>query len=126
MKITKPSMKTHYIILITLLSTLLSIAAFAASPYNITVDIPPADIPRLEEAFGSILGLRDASGQPRPATQAEINTATAQWLGQSIHDYERRKDMAQFTPPPFSPGSKLNAPATAAPTPLPTATPKKK
>jgi hypothetical protein len=102
---------------------IIALAAFVLGvpPYNLTIPIAPEDIPRMEEAFGSILGLRDASGQPRPANQAEIETATAQWVGQSIHDYERRKNMASFTPPPFTGTSKLNGP-----TPVPTPTPKKK
>jgi hypothetical protein len=115
-------MKTHYMILITLLGIA---ALLAAPPYIIQVTVPDADVPRVEEAFGSILGLRDASGNPRSATSAEIDTATSQWVGQSTHDYERRKNQASFTPPPFSPDSKLNAP-TGAPNPSPTATPKKK
>jgi hypothetical protein len=37
-----------------------------------TIDVPAADVPRLTEAFGSILNLKDAGGLPRPATQTEM------------------------------------------------------
>ena len=93
-------------------STLL---AAPPSSNDVCVTIVPADQQRVTEAFGSILGLG------RPATMQEISDATAQWLGGQTHDYERRKNMTTFTPPPFSEGSgKLNAPTTAtAPTPKP-------
>ena len=83
------------------------------NPDQVCVTIVPADQGRVTEAFGSILGLG------RPATMQEISDATAQWLGSQTHDYERRKNMTTFTPPPFSEGSgKMNAPTTAAaPTP---------
>ena len=86
------------------------------NPDQVCVAIVPADQARVKEAFGSILGLG------RPATLEEISNATALWIGGSTHDYERRVQQSNFTPPPFSEGSgKLNAPgaATAAPTPKP-------
>ena len=83
------------------------------NPDAVCVTIVPADQARVQEAFGSILGLG------RNATMQEISDATALWLGSQTHDYERRKNMTTFTPPPFSEGSgKMNAPTTAtAPTP---------
>ena len=93
------------------------------TPLDVCVTIAPADHARVTEAFGSILGLKDASGNPRPATIAEISDATAIWIGSQTSDYERRKNQASFTPPPFSSGSgKLNPASQAGPT----ATPKKK
>ena len=86
---------------------------------QVCVNIAPSDQPRVTEAFGSILGLKDAQGNSRKATLEEISSATAQWLGGQTHDFERRANMTTFTPPPFSEGSgKMNAPTTAtAPTP---------
>jgi hypothetical protein len=91
----------------------------------LTIDIPTADVPRIQEAYGSIYNLG------RPATQTDIENAVRQWLRDSTQDYERRKNMQQFTPPPVSftpaptptPGGLKAAPAKAA---APTATPKKK
>jgi hypothetical protein len=114
-------MKTKLILLI--LST--ASAAFAAI---MTIEVPDADVPRILEAYGSIYNLK------RNATPAEVQTMIQSWLQTSTLDYERRKNMVQFTPPPmnFSPTptatpSGFIAPATQkAVTPKPTATPKKK
>ena len=67
--------------------------------YSVIID--DAEVPRVEEAYGSILNLKDASGNPRPATQTEIETAIFNWLEGSTHDYERRKNMGSFTPAPI-------------------------
>jgi hypothetical protein len=67
--------------------------------YSVIID--DAEVPRVEEAYGSILNLRDESGNPRPATKTEIETAIFTWLEGSTHDYERRKNMSSFTPPPL-------------------------
>jgi hypothetical protein len=101
--------------------------AFAAT---LTIEVPTADVPRVQEAYGSIYGLG------RPATQTDIENAVRQWLRDSTQDYERRKNMAEFTPPPvtFTPAptptptpAALSAAATnASPTPTATPTPKKK
>ena len=110
-------MKKHIIVLITLLGFIgLAVAA------TLTIDIPANDVPRVQEAYGSILGLG------RPATQAEVQDALKQYLIGSTKDYERRKNMVQFTPPP------LEMQPTPTPTPTagmakettPKATPKKK
>jgi hypothetical protein len=111
----------------TQISILLLVTASAVLAATLTVDIPNADVPRIQEAYGSIYGLG------RPATQTDIENAVRQWLRDSTQDYERRKNMAQFTPPPvtFTPAP------TPAPSPTagtasvqkaaaPTATPKKK
>jgi hypothetical protein len=88
-----------------------------------TITIPDQDVPRVQEAYGSILGLG------RSATPAEVNRAITDWLHQSTLDYERRKNTYTFTPPPMhfpTPGG-LAAPGNQkAAAPLPTATPKKK
>ena len=75
-----------------------------------------ADYTRVETAYGSILGLKDASGNPRPATPAEIEAAVFDWLESSTHDYERRQNMQSFTPPPFTNVRKYHA-ASSTPTP---------
>ena len=112
------------LIIITALTAGAGIVFTAPSPSpsggDVCVTIAQSDWPRISEAFGSILGLKDASGNPRNATAAELSDAMARWVGSQTNDYERRKNQASFTPPPFSSGSgKLNATGT-------TATPKKK
>ena len=59
--------------------------------------IDNAEDPRIEEAFGSVLGKPPGE----PATQREIEEACYNWVEQTTHDYERRKDMSEFVPPPF-------------------------
>jgi hypothetical protein len=85
-------------------------------PWVYCVDVGSAEQPRVEEAFGSILGLRNPDGTPRPATGVEIEAAIFNWVEGSTHDYERRKNMSAFTPPPF--GSAKNYKLTS-PTPSP-------
>jgi hypothetical protein len=84
---------------------LVAIADFAHAA-TLTIDIPAADIPRIQEAYGSIYNLG------RPATQVDIENAVRQWLRDSTQDYERRKNQAQFSPPPVT--------FTPVPTPTPT------
>ena len=74
---------------------------------TLTVEIPTADIPRIQEAYGSIYNLG------RPATQTDIENAVRGWIKDSTQDYERRKNQTQFAPPPVT--------FTPAPTPTPTA-----
>jgi hypothetical protein len=113
-------MKTKTLIAIAIM---LPLSAWAAT---LTIEVPTEDIPRLTEAYGSILNFG------RPATQPEIELAIKQWLVGSTKDFERRKNMAAYTPPPFSteptPTPTPGAVAAAAPkaAPSPTATPKKK
>jgi hypothetical protein len=105
-----------------ILTVTLILIATAGLVYGATlsIDIPAADVPRIQEAFGSIYNLG------RPATQTDIENAVRAWLRDSTQDYERRKNMTSFTPPPVT--------FTPAPTPTPTAaaaakatpTPKKK
>ena len=94
-------MKNRIIILIFLLTTVAAIAA------TLTIDVPANDVPRVSEAFGSILGLG------RNATVNEVQEATRRWLINSTLDYERRRNIATFTPTPME----------MKPTPTPTATP---
>jgi hypothetical protein len=65
------------------------------------VNVDSADEPRISEAYGDILNLIDESGNRRPATPTEIETAIFNWLEGSTHDYERRKNMGSFTPAPI-------------------------
>jgi hypothetical protein len=111
-------MKTRISILILLTATAIAYAA------DMTITIPDQDVPRVQEAYGSILGLG------RPATPAEVNRAITDWLHSSTLDYERRKNTYTFTPPPMHfptpgglamPGSQEAAAAVAEPT----VTPKK-
>jgi hypothetical protein len=78
--------------IIIILTLLAAGVAFAA---DMTITIPTADLPRVQEAFGSILGLG------RPANLQEMQRATTQWIHNSTLDYERRKNMAQYSPPPL-------------------------
>jgi len=94
----------------TILILLFGVAAVViAGSYGWNTD--PADDPRIQEAFGSILQTKDAAGSPRPATQREVSGAAMQWVSQQTTDYERRKNMTAFSPPPF----------VTSPTPSPTA-----
>ena len=93
-------MKTRIsIILILLAGVTLLLAA------TLTVDIPANDVPRVSEAFGSILGLG------RNATIIEVQGATRKWIIDQTHDYERRKNTYTYSPTPME----------MKPTPLPTA-----
>jgi hypothetical protein len=106
------------------------VTASTALAATMTIDVPDAQVPRILEAYGSIYSLG------RNATAAEVQVMIQGWLQSSTQDYERRKNMVQFTPPPVfsptpTPGTAMAAaPAKAAPkaTPKPTATakPKKK
>jgi len=115
----------------TLLILLAGAAVIYAGSYGWNTD--PADDPRIQEAFGSILGKKDASGSPIPATQREVSAAAMEWTNQQTRDYERRKNMAAFSPSPFvtsptpspTPGG-FAATRMEAATPTPTETPKKK
>lgn len=119
-------MKIQLAIIILLLTALALLAA------TLTIDIPANDVPRVQEAFGSIYGLG------HPATQAEVQALTKQWIVDSTKDYERRKAQVQYSPPPLemqptpAPTAVTAAVPTAArPTPspraaTPTATPKQK
>jgi hypothetical protein len=106
-----------------ILFTLLWPTALALMAATLTIEVPTNDVPRVTEAFGSILGLG------RNANQAEVSAACSQWVISQTKDYERRKNMVQFTPPPLemqtptpTPGG-LAAVAAAAPQSAPTATP---
>ena len=89
---------------------MLAFVGFALAS-TFTIDIPTADEARVKEAYGSILGLG------RPATVQEIENAVTLWLESSTQDYERRKNMAQFTPPPMNVAKDAHAAASASPTP---------
>ena len=92
-----------------ILLLLIAAATVFAGSYGWNTD--PADDPRICAAYGSILGLKDAAGSPRPATQREVSAAAMNWVNSSTSDYERRKNMAQFSPSPFA--------TTPSPTPTP-------
>jgi len=82
-----------------LIFILLTAAAVFAGSYGWNTD--PADDPRIQEAFGSILGKFQPGQSPVPATQREVSAAAMNWVNQQTSDYERRKNMQQFSPPPF-------------------------
>jgi len=107
----------------TLLVLLLTAAALFAGSYGWNTD--PVDDPRILEAFGSILGKFTPGQSPVPATQREVSAAAMNWVNQQTADYERRKNMQAFTPPPFQ-STPMAAAATRSDAPEPTATPKKK
>ena len=116
-------MKTLLIAIIVLAATIALIVcaqkpASKAAPSGTYCADVGADYTRVETAYGSILNLKDAQGNPRPATTAEIETAIFDWVEGSTHDYERRANMQSFTPPPFGAAKNYHAPS-------PTATPKK-
>ena len=99
---------------------------------DMTITIPDEDVTRVTEAYGNILNKRDAEGNPRDATPAEVDKAITDWLHQSTLDYERRKNMAAYSPPLFegeptaTPTPTPGAAAAAALKTAPTPTPKKK
>lgn len=70
---------------------------------TLTIEITTEDEPRVTEAFGSILNL------PQPASAEDLQGACSQWMGDQTFDYERRKNMATFVPPPLT----LNEPVDA-------------
>lgn len=83
--------------------------AFTLLAATLTITIPANDVPRVQEAFGSVLGLG------RPATQQEVQAAVHQFIVNTTKDYERRKNQVQFTPPPME--------MQPSPSPSPTTTP---
>lgn len=115
-----------------LLILLLTVTAALAA--TLTVEIPANDVPRVSEAFGSIYGLG------HNANMQEVSAATQKWIIDSTKDYERRKNMVQYTPPPMEMQPSPTPSATSAPSPTafgpakaetkaaptPTPTPKKK
>jgi hypothetical protein len=110
-----------------LLILFFAFAGLSLADTTLTIIIPAADEARMTEAFGSILNLKDANGNPRPANAQEVEGAITVWLTGQTTDYEKRKNMVQFSPPPLellppqSAGSPIPGKAAA-----PTATPKKK
>jgi hypothetical protein len=66
------------------------------------------------EAFGSILGLTDANGSPRPATQEEVTKASKDYVQSSTQDYERRKNQVAFQPSPVPINTATPAPTVGA------------
>lgn len=116
-------------ILTAIFLTFIAIAVMLAGTFTITTET--ADDPRIAEAFGSILNLKDATGNPRPANTAEVQGAVEVWMKQQTEDYEKRKNMQQFSPPPLTLGSPIELPQPSpgmlktAPKPSPTLKPKK-
>ena len=112
-------MKKHIIIILGLFTASVLIAA------TLTIEVPANDVPRVSEAFGSILNLG------RNATVTEVQEATRRWLIDSTKDYERRKNTYTYSPTPMEmqptptpgQGARIAAPK---PTATPTSTPKSK
>jgi hypothetical protein len=73
----------------------LALAGSSLADTTLTIVIPTADEARMTEAFGSILNLG------RPANAQEITGAISQWLAGQTTDYEKRKNMQAFSPPPL-------------------------
>ena len=89
-------MENKYRLIILILSV--GVITVIAGSYGWNTD--PADDPRILEAFGSILGFKDANGSPSPCKQRDVSAAAMQWVNQQTADYERRKNMAAFQPSP--------------------------
>lgn len=81
--------------------TLLLVATSLIFAAQLVITIPASDVPRVTEAFGSVLGLTDANGSPRPATQQEVTQAVHQWIVNTTKDYERRRATYTYSPPPM-------------------------
>jgi len=119
------------------LALVLALASFAATRPTPTPRPPPSggsgigycidvngDMARVTEAFGWIHQLKDENGNLRPATSEEMEIYIYRWVEAQTHDYERRKNMREFTPPPFGNESKYAEPGqnvitSIPPTPLP-------
>jgi len=101
-------MKTRIQIFILLSAT----AVFAGT---VCFDIPAGPpTQRVAAAYGDMLNLVDANGSPRPANQQEVSNACSAWVQQTTQDYERRTNMAQFTPSPLPISTSTPAPTAAA------------
>jgi|SRR5215472_360722 len=104
-------------ICIPIIFCVLNIMIYAGS-YGWNTD--PSDDPRIQEAYGSILNLG------RNATQREVSAAAMNWVASSTTDYERRKNLQQYSPTPFAtsptpvPSPTPSPTATITPTPTPT------
>lgn len=83
-------MKTKFAIILS--SALVLIYAWAA---DLTVTVPDQDIPRVQEAFGSMYNLG------RPATVQEVSRSCQDYIHQSTLDYERRRNTYTYTPVPM-------------------------
>ena len=66
---------------------------------TITINTQANQDSRIQTAFGKILNLRDAQGNYRLATGAEIKQATIDWLKQSVREREQAdaREAAQST-----------------------------
>jgi hypothetical protein len=100
-----------------IIKSILIVLCCVATVYagSVCFDVPPAHTPRVAEAFGAYLRLKNANGSPRSATQAEVSKACQDWVQSVTQDYERRKNSAAFSPSPV--------PISASPVPTPTPTP---
>lgn len=71
---------------------------------TMTITTPPAQDPRIAEAFGAFLNSRDASGALRNATGAEIKAHFLDYMREIVLSYERKKAQeAVAEPTPISP-----------------------
>lgn len=68
-------------------STALLLGASAAT---LTITTSAAQDARLGPAFGDLLGTRNAQGQPRSATVAEVRAHLIDYMRQVVLSYERR------------------------------------
>ena len=100
-------MKTKATIFALIAASILFQGAAPSGTYCINV---ASDAQRVQEAFGSILKL------PGAATKAQVEAAIFNWVERSTKDYERRLNMAAYTPPPFVEHKNYN-PAAGSPTP---------
>lgn len=83
------------------LITALSLLAGAAT---LTITTTAAQDLRLGPAFGDLLGTRNAQGQPRSATVAEVKAWTIEQYRQVVISYERKlAEQALPAPDAFEP-----------------------
>lgn len=72
---------------------------FAVGAASLTITTTAPDDARLGPAFGDLLGLRNASGQPRNATTAEVKTWTITQYRAVVQAYEDRLAKAAVAAP---------------------------
>lgn len=58
---------------------------------TLSITVPDAQVPRVQEAIGDAMGLRNAQGTARVATTAEVQAFIADHIKQRVHAYEAQK-----------------------------------
>lgn len=58
---------------------------------TLSITVPDAQVPRVQEAIGDALQLRNAQGTARVATTAEVQGWIAKRLTEMVHGYEANK-----------------------------------